>query len=174
MFGLFPGGFLDLEQVVQTAFFDGLEECGGNVHVCIENLLAGGEFGQGGDGGFQVGGVGRQVDLGNVVDVGDPRRPRHLRRLRLVLAQIGVNVFRHGRERVPRVFRPEKVFRVHVVGFLGETAVFGGRDGDSVEFHVEDVGYERLVCPRVGEHRDEVNVSVHDDKHCAASLARVL
>lgn len=94
--------------------------------MCIENLFAGGEFGQGGDGGFQVGSVGCEIDLGNIIDVADPRRPRDLRRIRLVLCQIGINVFRDGGERVPRVFGPEKVFGIDIVGFFGETAVFGG------------------------------------------------
>lgn len=40
--------------------------------------------------------------------------------------------------------------------------VFGGRDGDFVEFYVEYVGYESLVCLRVGEYGDEVNVLVYN------------
>jgi hypothetical protein len=52
---------LNLEQVIQSSLFDGLQERRGDVHMSVEGVLSSSELGQGGDGGFQVGGVGCEV-----------------------------------------------------------------------------------------------------------------
>ena len=89
----------------------------------------------------------------DVVDVAHTGGTRDLGGILLVLVELGVDVFRHLRERVPRVLRPEEVLRVQVVRtFLPLRLRVIGLYDDAVEVHGEAVRYEGLIGPAVCEH----------------------
>lgn len=62
-FRLLGCSFFDLEEIVETALLDGLEQSSGDVHVCVEGLFAGGKLGEGGNGCFEVGSIGGEVSV---------------------------------------------------------------------------------------------------------------
>jgi hypothetical protein len=88
-FRLLGCSFFDLEEIVETALLDGLEKGSGDVHMCVEGLFTSGELGEGGDGCFEIGGVGGEISarceflnlsckamyghLGDIVDIADTR-----------------------------------------------------------------------------------------------------
>ena len=67
----------------------------------------------------------------DVVDIAHTGGTRDLGGVLLVLVELGVDVFRHLRERVCGVLGPEEVFRVEVVGPL-----LGLGDNNAVQLHL--------------------------------------
>ena len=38
-------------------------------------------------------------------------------------------------------------------------------DCNPIQLHLEDVVYERLVSPRMRQHRNQIHISIQDDQH---------
>lgn len=76
----------------------------------IKSVFPGRQLGQSGDGRFEVGSVGRKVDLGNVIDVGYTCRPGNLRCIGFVSRQLGIDILGDLWKRVWGVLFPEEVF----------------------------------------------------------------
>ena len=58
---LFRDGFLHLEKRVESSRFDSLQQGGGDVHVRIQSLFSGGQFGESSDGSLQIRCVRREI-----------------------------------------------------------------------------------------------------------------
>lgn len=143
--GLLGRSFLHLEQSVETAFLDGLEQRSGNVHMCIERVLSSSELGEGGDCRFEVGGVGREVTtisrLVIVAYICDTSLTSLTPVDRVISAasvlylssangrrvyppvQFRIDILSYLRERVASVLCPEEVLCVEIVGLFLQFAV---------------------------------------------------
>lgn len=148
--GLLGDGFFGAEEFVEPAFLDLLEEGGGHVHVGVERGFASCKFGELGDGGFEVGSVGGEVagwgvnetiyavgevlnlQLRDIVRIGDSGASGNLSSVLLVLGQLGIDFLGHLREWLLSVSRPEEVFRVEIE--LPLRFVVLSRNNDTVEF----------------------------------------
>ena len=78
----------------------------------------------------------------------------------LILVQFCVDLFRHLREGIGSVFRPEEVFRIKVIGLL-----LSLRDDDSIELDLKTVRDECLIRPSVGNHRNKIDVPIEYQKY---------
>lgn len=84
------------------------------------------------------------AQLRDVVDVAHTCRSCDLSGILFILVEFRVNIFRDLGEWIRRIFRPEKVLRVEVIGLLLRRC-----DCDTIELHFETIRNERLVCPAV-------------------------
>ena len=164
---LLGDALLELEEVVELPVFDALEQRRRDVHVHVQDRLPLSQLGQQGDGGAEVVRRRRRVVL-EVLDRGRPRLPRQLAGVLLVPGELGVDVFGDLGEGHAGVLGPEEVVRRQIVGLArdppgGVALVHRDLHRDAVQLHVEDVVDQRLVRPRVRQHRDEVDVTVDDD-----------
>ena len=100
------------------------------------------------------------LHLGNVVNITDTGGSGDLCRVLLVLFQLRIDILRNVGERFRRILGPEEIFGVEVV-----RAFLGVGDDHSVQFHVKTVGYQRLISPTMGNHWDQVDVTVKDEEH---------
>ena len=167
-FGLLGDVLLGLEEVVELAIFDPLEEGGGDVHMHVQHGFAFPEFGEQDYGGFEMlGGGAGVVEVFDGVDTG---LLGDFAGVIFVFGELGVDVFGDLGERNASVARPEEVIGIEIVGpfhltFTWIIAVHQSLHRDSIESHLQHIVDQGLVGPRVRQHGDEIDITIYDDEY---------